>query len=78
MVWFLEKKEDDEKKAVYNYGKRPEALGGVVCFYKNPAQAERITPLEQESEKGFLFFIRSVWDILVEENYPEKRTVAIG
>jgi len=78
MYWFLEKTEEDDVKAVYRYGKKEDALNGVVCFYKNPRQAESVRLADGETEKGFEFFLCNVWRILIKEEYPDKRLVAIG
>lgn len=78
MLWYIIKIIDDENKIVYSYGKETEKQTGEVEFNKLSQEFVSLKLADNDTNKGVERLYQHLYGVIVDENAPDKRTIATG
>ena len=79
MWWFVRKIYDDAEKVVYSYGFETTAQSGEVEFDRKTQIFTLLKSADNDNEKiAVNFLFRHLYRIIIEENCPDERQIAIG
>jgi len=78
MWWWLDKKEETEEAAIYEYGVATQDVSGKILINKQTKEVTRIKRAYGDSDELYLIFAGFVRSIIPEAGYPIKRSIAIG
>ncbi len=78
MWWFLKKQKEDDSKIVYAYGAQTKECTGEIEFNKETKMCNVLTIADGDTEKGAKWLLPHFYRIVLEENAPLERQIAIG
>lgn len=79
MFWYLVKISEDENTIIYSYGFDSREQTGEFSYNKKTKEIE-ITKLADEDSDIIVkkFFIPHIYKVIIDENAPAKRMIAIS
>lgn len=79
MWWFVKKIADNADKVIYSYGFETKEQSGTVEFNKKAEKFSLTKLADGDNEKiASRFLFRQLYRIIIEENCPNERQIAIG
>ena len=79
MWWYVKKICDNNEKVVYSYGFETRNQSGEVEYNRKDQSFKLVKLAENDSDKCVTrFLFRHLYHVIVQENCPNERLIAIG
>ena len=78
MWWYLVKEKDEDNKVIYNYGRETKVLSGKIMYDRETETFQCLKLADNDSNFEYEYLLPHVHRIIINENAPYERQIAIG
>lgn len=78
MLWYVEKKIDNDFRIVYSYGKETREQSGEIEFNKTTEEFTCLIPATGETPKGLERLYPHLYRLIFREGSPARKMIATG
>ena len=78
MWWYLVKEKDEDNKVIYNYGRETKVLSGKIMYDRETGIFQCLKLADNDSNFEYAYLLPHVHRIIINENAPYEKQIAIG
>ena len=78
MWWYLVKEKDEGNIVIYNYGRETKVLSGKIMFDRGTGDFQCLKLADNDSNFEYEYLLPHIQHIIIKENAPNERQIAIG
>ena len=78
MWWYLVKEKDDGNEIIYNYGRETRVISGKIMYDREKEAFQCLKLADNDSDFEYEYLLPHIQHIIIKENAPNERQIAIG